>query len=95
MNDEERLDAILAWCDQNPDDVEAKRVPEEAMRDIADKAKRRPLSPKQSEWVGSIYERLFDTPKYENLVSSGRVPRGREVPTPPVLQNLPKRPPGR
>ena len=30
-----------------------------------------------------------------NLVSSGRVPRGREVETPAVLRVLPLRPPGR
>lgn len=49
------------------------------------------LSEKQRTWAKSI----VDEPEYENLVSSGKVPRGREVPTPPVLQNLPKRPPPR
>ncbi len=54
---------------------------------------RRQLSAKQREWVTSVHERLI--PDYANLVSRGLVPRGKEVPTPPVLQNLPKRPPQR
>lgn len=51
------------------------------------------LSEKQRAWVTSVYERLV--PQYSNLVSRGLVPRGREVPTPAVLKNLPKRPPKR
>ena len=54
---------------------------------------RRQLSAKQRQWVTSVHERLV--PQYANLVSRGLVPRGREVPTPPVLQNLPKKPPPR
>jgi hypothetical protein len=53
------------------------------------------LSEKQRGWLRGVYEKLFQAPVYENLVSSGKVPRGREVPTPIVLQNLPKKPPGR
>ena len=53
------------------------------------------LSDKQRKWLAGVYERVTGEPQYENLVSSGRVPRGREVETPAVLQNLPKRPPGR
>ena len=49
------------------------------------------LSPKQRAWVQRVHERLV--PQYENLVSSGRVPRGKEVPTPEVLKVLPLRPP--
>ena len=51
------------------------------------------LTEKQRHWVDVVYERF--SPQYENLVSRGLVPRGREVLTPPVLQNLPKRPPPR
>jgi hypothetical protein len=51
------------------------------------------LSPKQRDSVRAAYERI--KPQYENLVSRGLVPRGREVPTPAVLQHLPKRPPVR
>lgn len=53
----------------------------------------RRLSEKQRAWAKG----LLDEPEYKNLVSSGLVPRGRPVPTPPVLQrqNLPLRPPKR
>jgi hypothetical protein len=51
------------------------------------------ITDKQREIVASVYDRFH--PEYGNLVSSGKVPRGREVETPKVLQNLPKRPPGR
>lgn len=49
------------------------------------------LTEKQRAWALAVHERVV--PQYANLVSQGLVPRGREVPTPPVLQNLPKRPP--
>lgn len=49
------------------------------------------LTGKQREWAQDTHRRIV--PVYENLVSRGLVPRGREVPTPPVLQNLPKCPP--
>ena len=57
---------------------------------------RRALTPKQRAWAEGIAEGRFvePEPQYENLVSSGRVPRGREVETPAVLRDLPKRPPG-
>lgn len=51
------------------------------------------LSDKQRGWVTSVHERVV--PAYANLVSRGLVPRGREVLTPPVLLNLPKKPPKR
>ena len=55
------------------------------------------LTPKQRAWaVGVATGKFVDAePEYENLVSSGRVPRGREVETPAVLRVLPLRPPGR
>jgi hypothetical protein len=53
------------------------------------------LTDAQRAWASEVAERVGCSPDYANLVSSGRVPRGREVPTPPVLQNLPKKPPGR
>lgn len=60
-------------------------------------ARRRPLTPKQRAWVEGIAEGRYvePEPEYQNLVSSGLAPRGREVETPAVLLNLPKRPPGR
>lgn len=53
------------------------------------------LSDRQRAWVKDVYEKVFDDPQYENLVSRGLVPRGKEVETPAVLRNLPLRPPGR
>ena len=50
------------------------------------------LTAKQYAWVIRELEHL--EPSYENLFSSGKVPRGAEVPTPKALQFLPKRPPG-
>lgn len=49
------------------------------------------LTTKQRMWAKSI----LDEPEYENLVSEGKAPRGREVPTPAVLQQRPLKPPGR
>ena len=54
---------------------------------------RRQLTEKQREWVTSVHKRIV--PAYANLFSRGLVPRGREVETPAVLLNLPKRPPTR
>jgi hypothetical protein len=51
------------------------------------------LTSAQRVWVKLVYDRIV--PEYANLVSSGAVPRGREVPTPDVLLNLPKKPPRR
>jgi hypothetical protein len=51
------------------------------------------LSRKQRQFVQDELDKF--EPRYENLVSNGLVPRGREVEMPAVLQNLPKRPPTR
>jgi hypothetical protein len=51
------------------------------------------LSRKQREVLKEVLEK--HEPTYENLVSSGKVPLGKPVPTPTVLQNLPKKPPTR
>lgn len=49
------------------------------------------LTTKQRKWAKDT----LDEPEYENLVSTGKAPRGREVPTPAVLQHRPLKPPGR
>lgn len=51
------------------------------------------LTERQRSWAAAVRERV--APQYQNLISSGAAPRGREVPTPAILQNLPKRPPPR
>jgi hypothetical protein len=65
----------------------------EAFRDMFSELKRteRPLSFKQREWVSGVHERFV--PKYENLVSNGKVPRGREVEL--LVRDRPLRPPMR
>lgn len=52
-----------------------------------------PLSDKQRYWAKSVKERVTQEPEYLNLASSGKLCRGREVSTPEVLRNLPKKPP--
>jgi hypothetical protein len=51
----------------------------------------RELSEGRRRWLRLVMQRVV--PHYENLVSRGLVPRGKEVPTPPVLQRLPMKPP--
>ena len=51
------------------------------------------LTERQREWVKLAHERICGKPL--TRLTAGEIPRGREVATPPVLQNLPKRPPPR
>jgi hypothetical protein len=51
----------------------------------------RELTEPRRSWLQRTLARV--APQYENLVSRGLVPRGREVPTPAVLQKLPMKPP--
>jgi hypothetical protein len=69
-----------------------------AFEDMQFKVDRYPLSKKQRAWARAI----LDGDKYDpepdecqNLWSSGKVPKGNDVPTPAVLLNLPKKPPMR
>lgn len=59
----------------------------------------RALSPKQRAWAESVAtgKHVEAEPEYENLVSRGLVPRGREVAPPTALrrENLPLKPPTR
>jgi hypothetical protein len=55
--------------------------------------RRSQLSANQRGWARGVLD--AHAPEYENLVSSGRVPRGREVEVPAALRDLPKRPPSR
>ncbi len=49
------------------------------------------LTPDQRSWVERAHERLVGPAP--TRLTAGEIPRGREVPTPTVLQNLPKKPP--
>lgn len=85
----------LSESDDDKDTAKADRINVGVFEDML--ARNRPLSDAQRGWVKDVYEKVFDDPQYANLASSGRLCRGREVPTPKVLlpQNLPKKPPGR
>ena len=70
--------------------------PFENMLDDLDAEKWPALTERQRAWVKGVHEKICGgTPEYLNLVSSGRVPRGREVPEPEVLKRRPLKPPGR
>lgn len=75
--------------------TENQRKAFEGMRDYLSKGGKRKLSPKQRKWASKILNQF--EPIYGNYVSSGIVPRGREVETPTILrrENLPMAPPGR
>jgi hypothetical protein len=57
----------------------------------------KPLTNKQRAWAEGLSEGKFVevAPSYENLFSGGKVPIGNHVELPPVLRNLPLKPPGR
>jgi hypothetical protein len=48
------------------------------------------LTEKQRAMVAGVHERIVGKPL--TRLTAGEIPRGREVPTPAVLQNLPKKP---
>lgn len=53
------------------------------------------LTDAQRAYITGVLERHGDGAETSlNLVSSGKVPRGREVEVPTVLRNLPRKPPG-
>lgn len=82
---------LACLVDYELPDVEATAF--DSMREWIEHRDGRSLSPKQREWV----ERVCDREGVDKTPVSKRkpVPRGREVPIAPVLQNLPKKPPGR
>jgi hypothetical protein len=53
------------------------------------------LTASQRKWAKGVLERAKEEPQYLNEFSAGKIPRGKEVATPLVLQNLPKSPPPR
>lgn len=56
---------------------------------------RQSLSERQRAWVRDVYDRVFDEPLYENLASSGKLARGREVKLLVDDMPKPKKPPQR
>jgi hypothetical protein len=89
--EDRRMLEELLTASPEPDEEERFRVgPFQEML-----ARDRELSQKQRKWLTETHERICGEVHYENLISSGKAPRGREVSTPAVLLNLPKRPPTR
>jgi hypothetical protein len=69
-----------------------------SFRDILDRmenGKLYKLSESQRGYIRGIYERVFQSPVYENLVSEGKVPRGKEVKLLVDAMPKPLKPPGR
>jgi hypothetical protein len=89
------LTELLQWAEVHDEAEERFNVKafENMLQRVS--ASGRELTPSQRSWVRDIHEKVFDEPRCENLFSSGKVPRGREVDTPEVLRNLPLKPPGR
>ena len=86
------LKLLLALVDEHSHELTEGES--EAFQDMLDRVRRGGrMSLKQKQWAQKTLEKF--QPTYENLVSSGQVPRGKEVPLPEVLRNLPMRPPGR
>jgi hypothetical protein len=90
----EITDAAHSWDEERYDSMESTIDAFVEMLARLDRGGR-DLSGKQRGWVRGIYEKVIGIPQYENAWSAGKVPKGRDVPTPAVLQNLPKRPPSR
>lgn len=87
-DDRELLEKLLERNDLRDSEREAF---EDMLESLADRIY---LTPKQRAWVVKRSGGVADN-EYENLVSSGKVSAVCTVPTLPVLQNLPKRPPPR
>jgi hypothetical protein len=84
------LAMLRALCDQHPGELsEAEWDAFEDMRSYLTENRFRVLSEKQHEWVAAVHQRIV--PQYDNLVSSGLAPRGKEVAS--MVGALPKRPP--
>lgn len=91
---DEELKMLGELLDEHVSDLSESEV--EAFQDMRAGLRERKfpdLTVKQHAWVERVYKKLV--PVYENLISSGKAPRGREVPTPDVLKRLPLKPPGR
>jgi len=91
--DAKLLRDLLEWQEVNdPDGARVSTAPFAQMLEHD-----RPLTAKQRQWAQRLLASLNGEVVYTNDWSSGKVPRGREVETPPMLkrENLPLRPPGR
>lgn len=65
------------------------------MLDAMENARQQSLTERQRAYLKRVHKEHCKEERYQNAWSAGRVQRGKEVPLPVVLQNLPKRPPTR
>lgn len=93
ITDPELLAKVLAYLPERDDSQEEMRDTFTGWLNNIKTKKIKCLKPRDRGWVNSVLDRY--EPRVANLVSRGLVPRGREVPTPAVLRDLPKHPPGR
>jgi len=92
LTDDEILTELLK-CEELD---EAAREAFESMRMRLPMQKDRTLSYKQRNWANSVYEKLRpDLDEVANLVSSGKVPVPKNLPTFEWEKNKPLKPPGR
>jgi hypothetical protein len=84
------VDALALLLDHEDDEhiSERERVVFEEMRGKLDRGDVSCLSKAQRSWVDDVLRRVVP-------LDSRLIPKGRPVVTPPVLLNLPKKPPGR
>lgn len=89
------LRRCLDWAGANEDEAED-RFNVGAFRGMLERVQHgRALSHDQRIWVQDVIDKLFGEPVYRNEWSAGQILKGRDVPTPAVLRNLPLKPPTR
>lgn len=86
LSDVDLLDRVLS--DRSGDVSTAERKAFQEMRGAIVLEERTALSKRQRAWTEEACRRIMP-------INAADVPRGREVATPHVLQNLPMKPPGR
>jgi hypothetical protein len=88
-----KVDELDAMDDAGPLEFVFQGNARRAFREMLERGQA--LTDKQRTWAKSVYERVFGVPQYENLVSSGRAPRGKEVRLLVDDMPKPKKPPPR
>jgi len=83
--DMEKLREILQPCNEHELSGEETKIFSVMLANVMDGKK---LSSKQRAWVNDVWKRI-------KTIHADEVPMGDYVPTPSVLLNLPKKPPGR
>ncbi len=90
---EELLEAAIEKADERDDEVAGNAF--RSMLEKYENGSLKQLTPKQSAWAKAVVAgtRYEPEPEYENLASTGKAPRGREVEL--MVKDKPLRPPGK